>query len=153
MKLVPYKRRNEWGTLVNFQNEMNRFFDDWFGKFPSLREHTLITTDFSPSADVWEDKDNIYAEVDLPGVDQKDVNVNLRGNTLEISAKKEHEKEEKKRSYSCIERFRGSFYRALDLSTTVDEARIKASYKSGVLKITLPKKEKEKTKEIKVNIE
>ena len=120
----------------------------WVRSIPFFKEE-----EFTPSVDVWDGKDNIYVEADISGVEQKDINVNLKDNTLTISAKKEEAKEEKKKNYYRSERYQGSFYRAMQLPSSVDESKIKANYKNGVLKLTLPKKEKDKAKEIKINVE
>lgn len=147
MKLVRY-RKDPWKALEDLQNEINRLFDFSFAKLPTLREEVL-----APSVDIYEDKDNIYVESDLPGFEQKDINISLKGNTLTISAQRDEKREEKKKDYYHCERFQGKFYRELDLPTTVETDKIKANYKNGVLKITLPKKEEEKEKEIKIDVE
>jgi HSP20 family protein len=148
MALIRYRRDDPWKMLETLQEEINRLFDFSFGKLPALKEETL-----SPSVDVWEDKDNIYVEADLPGFEQKDIKVSIKSDSLSISAKKEETKEEKKKNYYRCERFQGSFYRELDLPSSVDTSKIKANYKNGVLKITLPKIEKEKEKEINIEVE
>jgi len=145
MALIPYRKKDPWGVL---QTEINRLFDSSFGRFPMLREELL-----APSVDVSDDKDNIYVEVDIPGFEQKDIDLNIKGNALLISAKKEETKEEKKKSYYCCERFQGSLYRKVDLPSFVDATKVKANYKKGVLKVTLPKKEEAKEKLIKIDIE
>ncbi len=146
MKLVRY-RDNPWKALEDLQNEINKLFDFSFGKFPATSEI------FAPSVDVYEDKDNIYVEADLPGFEQKDINLALKGDVLTISAQKEEKKEEKKKNYYRCERFQGKFYREVDLPASVEASKIKAVYKNGVLKITLPKKEEDKEKEIKIDVE
>ena len=153
MKLVPKRRKDSWGTLVNFQDDMSKLFDNWLNRSHLSKEQMLFPTTFTPSLDIREDIDNIYVEADLPGMEQKDIDINLRGNVLELSAKREEKKEENKKNYSYTERFRGDYYRALDLLTPVDASKIKANYKNGVLIVTLPKREKEKEKDIKINVE
>lgn len=147
MRLVPY-RDNPWRMLEDLQTQINRLFDISFGKGLSLGEEI-----FTPSVDISEDKDNIYVECDLPGLEQKDINLSVKSGSLCISGKKEESKEEKKKNYHRVERFSGSFYREVALPTEVDTSKIKANYKNGVLKILLPKKEEEKEKEIKINVE
>jgi HSP20 family protein len=148
MALMRYRRNDPWKMLETLQEEINKLFDFSFGKIPATKEEIL-----SPSVDIWEDKDNIYVEADLPGFEQKDIKVSVKGDSLSISAKKEETKEEKKKNYYRCERFQGSFYRELDLPSSVDTSKIKAQYKNGVLKITLPKVEKEKEKEIEIEVE
>ncbi len=148
MALVPYRASDPWRLLMSLHNEMSRLFGYSFGSFPSFKEEV-----FAPSVDVWEDKDNVYVETDLPGMEQKDIDLKLKGNSLVISAKKEEAKEEKKKNYYHAERYQGSFYRLMDLPSPVNASKIKASYKNGVLKVTLPKEEEEKSKEVKVKVE
>jgi len=148
MALIRYRRGDPWKMLEALQEEINKLFDFSFRKVPASKEET-----FSPSVDIWEDKDNIYIEADLPGFEQKDVKVSIKGEALIISAKKEETKEEKKKNYYRCERFQGSFWRQLDLPSSVDTSKIKANYKNGVLKITLPKVEREKEKEIDIEVE
>lgn len=147
MKLVRWSD-NPWRALEQLQGEINRLFDLSFGRLPSELE-----TASSPSVDVSEDKDNIYVEADLPGLEQKDINITLKRDSLCISAKREESKEEKKKNYHRIERTSRNFYREIALPSGVDTSKIKALYKNGVLKVTLPKKEEEKEKEIKIDVE
>ncbi len=148
MKLIPYGSRDPFRALTIFQEEMNKLFDTLFSKPFSWQKEIL-----APSVDVSEDEDNIYVEADIPGMEPKDIKVKMKGNSLVISAKKEATKEEKKKNYYHSERFQGSFYRELDLPSSVDASKIKATHKNGVLKVILPKKEEEKGKEIEVTVE
>ena len=145
MALIPYRKRDPLATL---RNEMSRLFDSPFGAFPLLREESVV-----PSVDLSEDEHNIYVEADIPGFEQKDVNISLKGHSLLISAKREESKEEKKKNYYCCERFQGSLSRSIDLPSSIDEDKIEAKYKNGVLNVTLPKREEAKAKEIKVKVE
>lgn len=148
MRVIPYRKKESQGSLTDLQNEINQLFDFSFERFPTLREEYL-----SLLVDVTDDKDNIYVEADVPGFEQADIELNIKGDTLVISAKKEESKEEKKKHYYCCERFQGSLHRTVGLPSSVDSTKTKASYKKGVLKVTLPKKEEAKEKEIKINIE
>ncbi|MCD6539102.1 MAG: Hsp20/alpha crystallin family protein [Candidatus Omnitrophica bacterium] len=147
MKLVRWSD-NPWRALEQLQDEINRLFDFSIGRFPQE-----LGTVYAPSVDVSEDKDNIYVEADLPGLEQKDINITLRRDSLCISAKREEKKEEKRKNYHRIERASRNFYREIALPSTVDADKIKAVYRNGVLKVTLPKKEEEKEKEIKIDVE
>ncbi len=148
MALMKYKRDDPFRALEALHDEINKLFNLSWGRFPALREEIL-----APSVDVWEDKDNIYVEADIPGFEQKDISLNLKGDNLIISAKKDETKEEKKKNYYRCERYQGSFYREVILPSNIDASKIKAGYKNGVLKVTLPKKEEEKGKEIKIEVE
>lgn len=145
MALIPYRKRDPLATL---RNEMNRLFDFHFGTFPLLREETVV-----PSVDVSEDENNIYVEADIPGFKQKDINLSVNDHSLLVSAKREESREEKKKNYYHCERFQGSLSRSIELPSSIDEDKIKAKYKNGVLNVTLPKRAEAKGKEIKVNVE
>ncbi|MBN2121284.1 MAG: Hsp20/alpha crystallin family protein [Candidatus Omnitrophica bacterium] len=147
MKLVKWSH-SPWRTLEDIQDEINRLFD--FSYDRDLAERAGIT---APLVDISEDKDNVYVEADLPGLEQKDISVNLRKNSLFISGKKEEVKEEKNKNYHRSERVSRSFYRQILLPALVDQSKVKANYKQGVLKLVLPKKEEAKEKDIKIEVE
>ena len=147
MRLIKYRPKDSWGALESLQEEINRLFELPFGRLPALSEESL-----APSVDIWEDKDNLYVEADIPGVDQKDIKLTLKDDHLVIFGKKESNKEEKRKGVFRSERFQGSFYRAIGLTSAVENAKIKAQYKNGVLKVTLPKKEDTKEKEIQIDV-
>ena len=145
------RRREEWNPLkdlLEIQEEINRLFDTSLAKWPFTKKKGEI-----PAVDVYEDKDNIVVEADIPGVDPKDIEINLENDTLTLRGKKEEKKEEKKGDYYCMERFYGEFHRSIQIPSKVDTSKIKATYKKGVLKNALPKKEEEKEKGIKIEIE
>ena len=147
MRLVRYRGDNFWKPLETLQDEINRLFEFPFGQLSAGRQDML-----APSVDVWEDKDTIHIEADLPGFQEKDIDVKLKGDTLAISAKREESKEEKRKNYYCCERFQGSFYRTVGLPSSVDASKINAKYNAGTLKVTLPKREDAKEKEIKIDV-
>ncbi|MDD5071046.1 MAG: Hsp20/alpha crystallin family protein [Candidatus Omnitrophica bacterium] len=148
MNIVKYRPRSSWQTLDNLPEEINRLFDfSVGGLFPVSQKVASL------ALDVWDDKENIYVEADLPGIDEKDIKLNVKGDVLSISGKKEESKEEKKKGYFHCERFQGSFFREVVLNSAVDTAKVKAKYKKGVLSVTLPKKEKEDEKAISIDVE
>ncbi len=142
------RKRGSWDSLPALQDEVDRLFDFFYPREIGSLDAVLV-----PKVDISEDKDNIYVEADVPGFDQKDIKVSLRDGSLLLSAKKEASKEEKKKNYHRIERSYGNFYRQIPLPGQVDESKVKAVYKSGVLNLTLPKKEEEKAKEIAIDVE
>jgi HSP20 family protein len=105
-----------------------------------------------PSLDMWEDGNNIYIETDIPGMEIKDININVRNDSVTISARRDASKERSEKDYYYSERFLGSFYREIDLPSTVDSSKSSADYKNGVLKITLPVIADESSKSIKINV-
>jgi len=147
MKLVKWGG-NPWRAVEELQSEINRLFDFSYGK--GLAPAATLTV---PSVDISEDENSVFVEADVPGFEQKDINISLRKNILSISGKKEESKEEKKKNYHRVERVSQNFCREIELPKAVDGGKVKAAYKSGVLRVELPKKEEEKEKEIKINVE
>ncbi len=136
----------ELGTL---QDRMNRLFQD----FAPGREDELLTTgSFVPPVDVYEDEHAITLKLEVPGVEQKDIDVRLENSTLTIRGERKFEKEEKEENFHRIERRYGSFARSFSLPNTVDAEQASAEFENGVLKIRLAKKAEAKRKQIKVNI-
>ena len=103
-----------------------------------------------PAVNISEDEKNINVKAELPGMESKDIDIALRSNMLILQGEKRFEDEENRGNYRRIERSYGSFYRTIPLSSSVDEDAIKASFKNGVLSITLPKKEAEVGKKISI---
>jgi len=103
---------------------------------------------WSPRVDVKEDEKALTVTAELPGVDQKDVNVELKDGVLSISGEKKAQKEEKNETYYRVERSYGSFCRSFYLDEKVDAEKIEAKFKDGVLTLTLPKKPEEQPKKI-----
>jgi HSP20 family protein len=137
----------EFSTL---QDRMNRLFQDSFGH--EAREEALTTTSFAPPVDVYEDEHKITLKIEVPGIDEKDIDVRVENNTLTVHGERKFEKEEKEENYRRVERQYGSFTRSFTLPSTVDADKVSADYDKGVLKIHLAKKAEAKPKQIKVNI-
>ncbi|MBU1044029.1 MAG: Hsp20/alpha crystallin family protein [Candidatus Omnitrophica bacterium] len=155
MSLVPY-RKNTWLSdpfreLENLQREMNRLFDFSFANNP-FGETTLLGSQWSPSIDIHESKDNLLVKADLPGLTKDEIEISVQDNNLIIKGEKKKENEVQEENYYKTERFYGSFYRTIQLPSEVDENKVNAQYKDGVLSLTLPKKENAKPKQIRVNI-
>jgi HSP20 family protein len=146
-ELVPWERTK---TLSKLRKEMDDLWGRFFGDtgFPILSEAT-----WAPALDVKETKENIVVTAEIPGLSAKEVEVTISGDMLTIKGEKKQEKEEKEESYHLIERRYGLFSRSIRLTTDVDAKNVKASFKEGVLTISLPKSEKAKEKQIKVAIE
>ena len=103
--------------------------------------------------DLYEEKDEIVAKVELPGMEKDDIEVNIIDHRLTVKGEKKKEKEIKEENFYRSERSYGSFIRALDLPKEVQAEKAQASFKAGVLEIRLPKTEEAKKKEIKVKVE
>jgi HSP20 family protein len=137
----------EFSTL---QDRMNRLFRDSYG--PEGREENLNNTSFAPPVDVYEDEHSVNLKIEVPGVDEKDIEVRIENNVLTVQGERKFEKEEKQENFRRVERQYGSFTRTFTLPTTVDAEKVAASYDKGILKIALPKKAEAKPKQIKVSV-
>jgi HSP20 family protein len=137
----------EFSTL---QDRMNRLFRESYG--PEGREESLTTSTFAPPVDVYEDEHNVTLKIEVPGIDEKDIDVRVENNVLAVHGERKFEKEEKEENFRRVERQYGSFTRTFTLPTTVDAEKVSANYEKGILKITLPKKAEAKPKQIKVNV-
>ena len=136
----------EFSTL---QDRMNRLFRD---NFTEGRDEALTTAGFAPAVDVYEDEHNVTLKIEVPGIEEKDIDVRIENNVLTVHGERKFEKEEKEENYRRIERQYGSFTRSFTLPNTVDAEKVNANYEKGVLKITLAKKAEAKPKQIKVNV-
>jgi HSP20 family protein len=137
----------EFNTI---QERMSRLFRDSYGT--EGREEALTTTAFAPPVDVYEDEHNVTLKIEVPGIDEKDIDVRIENNTLTVHGERKFEKEEKEENYRRVERQYGSFTRTFTLPSTVDQESVQADYDKGVLKVKLAKKAEAKPKQIKVNV-
>jgi len=137
----------EFSTL---QDRMTRLFRESYG--PEGREETLNNTSFAPPVDVYEDEHSVNLKIEVPGVDEKDIDVRIENNVLTVHGERKFEKEEKQENFRRVERQYGSFTRTFTLPSTVDAEKVAASYDKGILKIALPKKAEAKPKQIKVSV-
>jgi HSP20 family protein len=131
-------------------NRMNRLFRGSYS--PEGPEEALTTTGFAPLVDIYEDEHNITLKIEVPGIDEKDIDVRIENNTLTVHGERKIEKEEKEENFRRVERQYGSFTRSFTLPTTVDTEKVSAHYDKGILKISLAKKAEAKPKQIKVNV-
>jgi len=136
----------EFSTL---QDRMNRLFQQSYG---DGREEALNTSTFAPAVDVYEDEHNVTLKIEVPGIEEKDLDIRVENNTLTVHGERKFEKEEKEENYRRVERQYGSFTRSFTLPSTVDTNSISANYDKGVLKIKLAKKAEAKPKQIKVSV-
>ena len=143
--LTRFEPFREFSTL---QDRLNRLYRDSFGG----REEALSNTGFAPPVDVYEDEHNITLKIEVPGIDEKDIDVRLENHTLTVHGERKFEKEEKEENYRRVERQYGSFTRSFTLPNTVDAEKVSANYDKGILKIKLAKKAEAKPKQIKVNV-
>ncbi len=141
-------RWDPFREVVALQNRMNSLFRD-------MNEDSgpVTTAAFTPAADIYEDDKKIAIKLEVPGIDEKDLDVSVENNTLTIKGERKFEKEEKEENFHRVERRYGSFFRAFTLPSTVDTEHVSANYQNGVLKLELKKKPEAQPKQIKVNVE
>jgi len=148
--LLPSTRRGN-DPFLSLQREMNRLFDDAFGGYSApARSDGNGGRLLIPSVDVKQTDKTIEVEAELPGVEEKDVQVTLEDNVLTIKGEKKAEKEETKKDYYSCERSYGSFLRSFELPAGVDASKVNATFAKGVLKVTLPKAAAAQAKKIEV---
>jgi len=141
-------RWRPYGNMISIQDEMNRLFDDFFGRAPVKGAEGR----WVPAVDISEDNDNLFVDVEVPGMKKEDIKVSLEHNVLSLKGEKKQEKEVKDENYHRWERSYGSFARSFELPVPVQSDKIKASYRDGVLHIALPKAEEVKPKEIPIEV-
>ncbi len=145
--LTRWEPFREFSTL---QDRMNRLFRESHND--AGRDESLTTSSFAPAVDVYEDEHKVALKIEVPGIDEKDIDVQVENNVLTVHGERKIEKEEKEENYRRVERQYGSFTRTFTLPHTVDTENVAATYDKGVLNINLPKKAEAKPKQIKVNV-
>ncbi len=149
-KLAPSSTLQAWQPFEGLRQEIDRLFDDigWgtlqpfrrslFSAEPVFRR--ALTRATMPAVDVAESEKGYEIKAELPGMDEKDIEVKVTDGSLTIKGEKQEEKEEKEKDYYLQERRYGSFERSFELPESIDPDKIEASFKKGVLTVTLPKK-------------
>ncbi len=149
MTLTPWK--SIWDLrFPTLREEMDKLFEDFFDKagFTSVKEGTWL-----PAVDIHETKKDVVVSFDLPAIDPKDVTISIVEDKLTVKGERKREEEVKETDYYRSERVYGAFQRVIQLPTEVVADKAKATYKDGVLRISVPKSQKAMPKEIKVEIE
>lgn len=143
------KRRETWepvDLITDLQNELNRLFHR------SLHKKNGWTRTFEPEIDVVDEKDSFLIKADLPGIKKEDMDIKVEGRVLTLKGERKEEKETKEKNYYASERFYGAFTRMIELPADVKADQVKATYKDGVLEVSLPKTEGAKAKQVAVEI-
>ena len=148
--LTRWEPFREFSTQQDRMNRMNRLFRESYST--EGPEEALTTTSFAPPVDIYEDEHNITLKLEVPGIDEKDIDVRIENTTLTVHGERKIEKEEKEENFRRVERQYGSFTRSFTLPSSVDTGQVSADYDKGVLKINLAKKAEAKPKQIKVNV-
>jgi HSP20 family protein len=138
------------GNLQSFQHEMNRMFDEFFRGGNGEAAGTELSS-WTPAVDIHETDDGFVIKAELPGVSKDDVSIDVHQNTLTLRGQRKHEAEVKNERYHRVERAYGTFQRSFVLPAIVDQDKVQATYKDGVLELHLPKSEAAKPKRIAIN--
>lgn len=146
MDLVK-RRRNE-GGLLRLQDEMNDLFNRFFGWWGGTTAE--LAGQWWPALELSEKDDHVIVRAEMPGLNSEDIDVTVHGNILTLSGEKKEEAEQREGMRYCSERRYGSFRRDITLPADVDADNVEATYKDGVLTLTLPKVEEAKTRKIAV---
>lgn len=140
---------NRQNSLDSIRKDFDAIFDDFF----SLKPSALFESDWVPSVDVEEDDKAIHVKAEVPGLEEKDLDVSLHNNMLTIKGeKKEEKKEEKGKNRIISERRYGSFSRSISLPEGIKTDKVKAKFKNGILNIEIPKDESVKPKKISIDV-
>lgn len=144
-------RWDPFREITSLQERMNRLFSDVRLRTP-FGEEEITQGAWIPAVDIYETNDAIVLKAELPGIPKEDIFIEVKDNTLTLKGEKKFEREVKEENYHRVERSYGSFQRAFTLPGTVQQDRVRAKFKEGILEITLPKLEQAKPKQIKVEV-
>ena len=159
--LIPWSRNRREieahagsdNPLLSLQRNINRVFDDFWSRFDTLAGPSNgLLTGFGPRADVSETDQSVEVSFELPGMDEKEIDVSVTDDVLTIRGEKKAEREERKKGFYLSERSYGSFHRSIPLPAGVDSTKAEARFRKGVLTVTLPKtpEAQEKVRKIEV---
>ena len=140
-------RWDPFREVVTMQNRLNSLFRDM-----NDGDSPLTTAAFVPAVDIYEDDKKVMLKLEVPGIEEKDLDVSVENNTLTVKGERKFESEEKEENFHRIERRYGNFFRAFTLPSTVDTEHVQAKYNAGVLKLELLKKPEAQPKQIKINV-
>src|SRR5438132_5504177 len=145
---MTFLTRREFSTL---QDLVNRIIRESYS--PEGPGDALTIANFAPPVDVYEHEQGVTLKIEVPGIDEKDIDVSIASNTLTVRGERTLEKEEKEENFQRVERQYGSFTRSFTLPNSVDLEQVSAHYNKGVLKIRLAKKAESKPKQIRVTVD
>jgi HSP20 family protein len=147
-EIMNIVRWDPFRDQITLRESMNRLFEETFG--PIMEKSEKKGGSWNPSVDIYETHDEMILAAEIPGLDEKDIAIQIEDNTLSIKGERQFAKETKEENYRRIERSYGSFCRSFSLPGHIDQEKIKADHENGVLKITMPKKKELKPKTVKI---
>jgi HSP20 family protein len=147
----PWNEFTPLATLANVPVRMNRLFEPFRSFIP---EDSFVPTaaKFTPPVDIYENEHKLIVKFEVPGMEEKDIEVRIENNTLLVTGERKMEKEEKLENYQRVERYYGTFSRSFVLPTTLELETACAEYKQGVLSITFNKTAEAKPKQIRIGV-
>jgi HSP20 family protein len=145
-ELTPWSAADRWSNL---RDELNSFFELPF--WSNFGRADQLFTGWSPALDLYQSNDNVVAVVELPGMRKEDIEISLRDGSLTISGERKRENSSNGEKAERTERYVGTFRRSIALPTRVDANKVSATYRDGILTVTLPKAEEVKPKQIQVS--
>jgi len=137
--------------LTSIQERMNQIFEDALSRSRG-RDEGLRTGMWTPAVDIYERNDAVVVKAELPGVEKEQISVEVKDGILTLRGERKFERDVKEESYHRIERSYGTFMRSFSLPVSVDQDKVKAAFRDGVLEVELPKKEQAKPKQVRVDI-
>jgi len=144
-------RWDPFRDLVSLQERMNRLFEDSLSRSKTTDQEMAMGA-WTPAVDIFETAEEVVLKADLPGVEEKDIDVRIENSTLTLRGERKFMKETKEEDYHRIERSYGVFSRSFQLPGSIDQTKISATHKEGVLEVHLPKREDTRPKQIKVDV-
>lgn len=141
-------RWDPFRDLITLREKMNRLFEDTFAA--RGEEKDLMASTWTPSVDIYETENDVILTAEIPGIEDKGIEIKIEDSTLSIKGERKLEKETKEENYHRIERAYGTFYRSFTIPHNVDQDKIQAEHENGVLKITMPRKPELKPQKVKI---
>ena len=143
-------RWDPFSDMVTLRDQINRMFEESMSRNTGRPAAPAPSRTWAPVVDILEDNDKIAIKVDLPGIKQDDIHIDLTGDVLTLSGERRFEDEERKDSYVRVERIYGSFQRSFQLGVPIEVDKVTASYQDGILTVTLPKSEAVKPRRVEI---
>ena len=143
-------RWNPMRDVLSLRHQMDHFFDDAFGSVVR-GDRRLSMWNRYPKVDIYDNDESLVITAELPGIDKKDIDIDVKGGVLTLKGERSFDREVKEEKYYCRERTFGKFERVFRIPVDVDPEKISADYKDGILRIDIPKPEEQKPKQIAVH--
>lgn len=141
-------RWDPFREMVTMREKMNRLFEDSLAQ--KGEDKDMMTSNWAPAVDIYETANELVLTAEVPGIEEKDIEIKIEDNTLTLRGERKFEKETKEENFHRIERSYGSFFRAFSLPNSVDSDRIQAEHENGVLRVIMPKRQELKPKTVKI---